>query len=725
MTLALHFQQDNWEALEISWTEMMAAGAPLEPVLEVLDLAAERKVMPRCVGLVREHATLLRGASKNAEAAELLGRALLGGGSPGELAGELVKAAHAAWSAEDWWSAYAELAGLHENSTDVRAAWRNFRKLLGLKPDAVVLHASGWGMGRILELDRASLEIAVQFQSGRKDRFPVKSAIAIFDVLEDEDLRALVVRDPAALKKMVQSEPLEVLTRLLRRYGGRASHAVLKAGAAQIGLEGSAFSSWWRRTRPLAETSPWFEVTGNATKAQVRLLARAADPLSSLKRQLRLAPSLANAQTRVRDLLAGKGLEPAMREAALDTIEELAAQDSQPLAERLAAWMLLREQRKVTPPQLAARLERAAASSPVGEGAEAPGLWKFFAQFTGAREQERCIDFLIELHGEPEWLDVASRSITHAPPGMARALIDAFLERDRGAEMVKHYASLLARPTRNPHVLLALAEPIENGRAKGEMPGPLQRAQALLLLAVYLHEEAPGDTWLGRARARLTNLLAGTERPLLRRLLERADRTSLKGFLSIVQRGVDDPIESLLTDIVVEQAPEIFRELEKPFWERGAVWTTRRGLERREAELRELKDVKIPANAEAIGRAASYGDLSENSEWEAAIEEQRTLTTRAMEMEQELRGAQLLENAALPDETVAPGTGVSYRDLATGQTHDVTLLGPWDLGEEGVMSYRAPLAAGLLGLRKGQRSRIELPGGAVEVEVLDIRLAQL
>jgi transcription elongation factor GreA len=208
-------------------------------------------------------------------------------------------------------------------------------------------------------------------------------------------------------------------------------------------------------------------------------------------------------------------------------------------------------------------------------------------------------------------------------------------------------------------------------------------------------------------------------------LLERADRTSLKGFLSIVQRGVDDPIESLLTDIVVEQAPEIFRELEKPFWERGAVWTTRRGLERREAELRELKDVKIPANAEAIGRAASYGDLSENSEWEAAIEEQRTLTTRAMEMEQELRGAQLLENAALPDETVAPGTGVSYRDLATGQTHDVTLLGPWDLGEEGVMSYRAPLAAGLLGLRKGQRSRIELPGGAVEVEVLDIRLAQL
>ena len=65
----------------------------------------------------------------------------------------------------------------------------------------------------------------------------------------------------------------------------------------------------------------------------------------------------------------------------------------------------------------------------------------------------------------------------------------------------------------------------------------------------------------------------------------------------------------------------------------------------RPGSLRELTEVKIPANQDAIGVAASYGDLSENSEWEAAMEEQRNLTSRAMAMEEELRNTGLIEEA--------------------------------------------------------------------------------
>ena len=143
-------------------------------------------------------------------------------------------------------------------------------------------------------------------------------------------------------------------------------------------------------------------------------------------------------------------------------------------------------------------------------------------------------------------------------------------------------------------------------------------------------------------------------------------------------------------------------------------------MERRSAELRELTDVKIPANSEAIGKAAALGDLSENSEWEAAIEEQRNLTARAQEMEAEIRSAELIDEVALPADTVAPGTRVSYREVATQEEHSIVILGPWDAHGEEVISYRAPLAAGMLGLQAGSKGTLDLPSGAIEIEVLTI-----
>ena len=133
-------------------------------------------------------------------------------------------------------------------------------------------------------------------------------------------------------------------------------------------------------------------------------------------------------------------------------------------------------------------------------------------------------------------------------------------------------------------------------------------------------------------------------------------------------------------------------------------------------------EVKIPANTDAIGKAAAMGDLSENSEWEAAIEEQRNLTSRASEMEVELRNVDLIEGAILPKNVVSPGTTVRYREGGTPADQEITILGPWDT-EEGdhVVSYRAPLAAGLLGHKAGEEVQIALPAGPIRLKIVSVR----
>lgn len=698
---------------------MILEAADPESALEALRVAAEHKCIPRLLPFLREHAEMLAQAGRHAEAAEMLGSAMLLGGSPGELAKALYQRAQAAWGATETWTAFTQIAELHESALDMRRSWRAFRKLLDLEVGRAVYHAKGWGLGRIEALDPQQLEVSVAFASGRRDRFPFSTAIEIFEVLERSDLRSLVVSDAARLEAMIQKEPLEILRWILRRSGGKASHGAIKLAMATLGIEGPRFATWWRRAKKEADTSEWFELTGTATRVQVRMLDRAEAPAEGLRRQLARSKDLGEALARVRAIFqGGASVSDDVRRVALDTLEALADNGATAtLPERLAAWLLLREERHQTPARLAAELQRAANAPPPPDPSVPPALWTLFREAPGLREQERCVDLLREFRGAG-WLDEACEHLQHAAPGMARPLVEALEAAGRGEELTEHYVALLARPTRNPTLLIALAERVETGRVAGALPAPAQRAQCLLQLAVFLHKHAPGQPELLRARGRLSALLAGTKPPLLRAMLENTDLETLRGLASLVEGGVDVALDRVFTRVAVDLSPDVFRGDEKPFWETPGTWTTRRGLRSQEEELRLLREVKIPENSEAIGRAASYGDLSENSEWEAAIEEQRTLTTRAMQIETEIREAQLIENASLPEDTVCPGTEVRYRDLSDGSQHLVKVLGPWD--GDGSISYRSPLAAGMLGLHVGERARIDLPSGHTSVEVLEI-----
>jgi len=142
------------------------------------------------------------------------------------------------------------------------------------------------------------------------------------------------------------------------------------------------------------------------------------------------------------------------------------------------------------------------------------------------------------------------------------------------------------------------------------------------------------------------------------------------------------------------------------------------GYEQLIRELKALREER-PRIVEAIEEARAHGDLSENAEWEAAIEEQRTLTGRAMEMQTELSKVELIENAILPEDMACPGTVVRYKDAGKSREQEIVILGPWDTDlAENVVSYRAPLAAGLLGKRPGEKAKITLPSGTLDVEVI-------
>ena len=726
MSLASQLRASEWSDFEATWAQLMSGSDPIDPALAAIDVAGERKQLTRVLPLVREYSDVLEAAGRTQEAARLLGRALLAGGPPGELSVRLFRTAEAGWASEPWWEEYARLADFHEATADVRRAWKALSQLIELGEGTVVFHRSGWGAGQVTELELKKLEVRVKFLSGRRDWFPIKSIIETCEVLDPLDLRSMLVREPDELQRLLREEPLEVLSRVVRRYGDRVKISVLKSAMSQIQIEGPTFNSWWRKARKAAETSTHVEVTGTGNNSLVRLLEEAADPAESMKRQLRLSKNLGAALTRVRDLSTGEGLSDELKEAAFSSLETLAEAEDEEESSRLSAWLLLRSGRGVTPEPLRERLAAAAAAEAPEDPAEPGELWKMFAKFPGARDQEAAIDLLRELHPEDAWIDEAANNLFHAPPGMVRALADALLTAERHEVLSKTYMALLIRPTRNPTLFVALAEQAESGKLKGKFPADLQRLHSFLLLAQHLAEQAGADVFRTRATTRLVSLLTGGEPPLLQSLLEGAKRGEVKNFMPMISKGVDGAIDRTFTHIAVSMYPDIFRDGSRPFWEEeNTTWTSRSGLAKREAELRDLREVKIPANSEAIGKAASYGDLSENSEWEAAMEEQRNLTARAMQIEEELGKAHLIEDAMIPQGVVAPGTVVKYREVDSGEEREVRIMGPWDSEADNDISYRSPVAQGMLGNREGSRATLTLPGGTKEVEVVAVELVAL
>jgi transcription elongation factor GreA len=724
MSLASLVRAEDWTALEKHWAHLMGSEAPIDEVLAAIDLARETKQVSRVLPFLREHADLLETAGRHGDAAMVLGHTLLAGGPPGELSVRLFRCARAAWESESWWSAYTGLSGFKDSTEDVRKAWRGLHQLMSLGEGSAVFHRSGWGPGEVIEMERTKLEVRIKFASGRRDWFPIKSVIDTCEVLDADDLRALVVKNPDELARLIREEPIEVLSRVLRRYNGRTTQAVLKTAMAQLGLEGTGFTSWWRKARKLAEQSNQHEVTGSGAQTQIRLLDAVVDPATSMRRQLRMSKDLSAALARVRDLLADKKLELAVRDAALETLEELAEQKDVASAQRLSAWMLLRSVRGKTPDQLAARLQRAIEQPPPAQG-DSPALWELFAHLPAARDQEACVTVLKEIYGDAGWIEQGCEHLMHAPPGMARALVDEILAAGRNDVLRAAYSSLLIRPTRNPHLLIVLAEHAEAGRIHGDFPPPVQRLHSLLTLATFLFTGEGADPTRTRAQLKLTQILTAGDKPLMARLLADASRKEIRALMPILSKGVDPALDRAFTHVAIARFPTIYRDDNRPFWEEeNVIWTTQKGLDRREEELRELREVKIPANSEAIGKAASYGDLSENSEWESAMEDQRNLTQRAMEIEEEVRRARLIEHAAIPEGIVTPGTRVTYRD-PSNVVHTVDIVGPWDTTSSECISYRSPVGQGLLGARQGEKATLRLPTGTIEVRIEKVELLHL
>jgi len=152
---------------------------------------------------------------------------------------------------------------------------------------------------------------------------------------------------------------------------------------------------------------------------------------------------------------------------------------------------------------------------------------------------------------------------------------------------------------------------------------------------------------------------------------------------------------------------------------------TVRGAELLKEELTRLKHVERPAVIQAIAEARAQGDLSENAEYDAAKERQGFIEGRIAELEAKLAHAQVIDPKEIEqDGRVVFGTTVELVDIESDAKHLYQIVGDDEADlKENKISISSPIARALIGKSVGDVATVHAPGGARQVEILDVRYA--
>lgn len=147
---------------------------------------------------------------------------------------------------------------------------------------------------------------------------------------------------------------------------------------------------------------------------------------------------------------------------------------------------------------------------------------------------------------------------------------------------------------------------------------------------------------------------------------------------------------------------------------------TAEGLKKIEDKLEHLKSVRRREVAERIKQAIEFGDISENSEYEDAKNEQAFIEGEILTLEKMLRNAKLIEKGET--DVVTVGSTVVLKDLEFGDELEYTIVGSAEADPtEAKISNESPVGEAILGQKVGSVVEVNVPAGVLKYEILGLR----
>ena len=151
------------------------------------------------------------------------------------------------------------------------------------------------------------------------------------------------------------------------------------------------------------------------------------------------------------------------------------------------------------------------------------------------------------------------------------------------------------------------------------------------------------------------------------------------------------------------------------------AYMTQEGYDKMVAQLRHMETIDRPAASAAIAEARDKGDLSENSEYDAAKERQCMLEMKMNSRKAAIAEAKIIDASKLRNDVVQILSTVEMKNVKNGMVMKYTIVSEREANlREGKISSTTPIAQGLLGKKVGEVVDVKIPQGTIQLEILNI-----
>jgi len=590
---------------------------------------------------------------------------------------------------------------LGRDDVPLPTAVARLEKLLALPPGAFVVDPRRRHPGCVLGVDPERKVLKVSF--GESERGYDAVTIANVEAGAPDDFRALLAFSPDRLKALAADDPAGLARLVLKANGPEMKFRDFKAALEPV-ISAKAWSKWWSKARDRVRRSPHLEVSGG-TQPTLTLRARprsfedrARETFDEAKTPAaRLAFVLAYAGETGHDPEAEAQVVAHFAEALAHRLE--AGAQAEP-AEVLGTLAVLAEMHR-RHPDVVGRTETDFRT--LAPEADLPALVASFADAGLAC----CVLSYVRETLPDAWPQVFAEALPACGPDVCASLAAALSEAGHDDMLARAAAEIMRRPDECRTAIFWLwtaATADRFGRAFADVDRTSLTIR-FLLAADKIGQDARDDRGLRPLVAEIRSAVGARGGGPLRAVLEASDDAQAKDIRAAVERNraLTDAIRSRVLDLVRKIRPLHFATPTVEPWEdEDVIYTTTAALHKQEEAYGELVTVQVPANAKAIGDAAELGDVSDNAEFTAALEERDRLAERAARMQADIGKAKILMASMAAGDTVTVGSAVRARRLPDGEQQTLRFLGPWDTDiENHVYFYRAPLSLAFMGKKAG------------------------
>jgi len=677
-------------------------------MLEALELVAQRGGPDRTATLGWTWLTTLKQQADPREALAVGKALLLVCGDSSDLREEvleLVRHVHADHPGLDMLIEASGLAG----EKSARRALRTLDVCLHVKQGDFLIERDTDRVARITEIQPATGQYVVQTRQGTRS-LDADGLALNYEPADANDFRVLVQQRPDEVAALADKDPAALVVGILTSRHGRIDADHLEALLSPRFIPSRQWSKWWSKARAALRRHPHVVVEGRSPviltyHAQAQTLeseiepqwAQAATPLQRLS----------VIETYFREC---KGRRTSPQPAMIETMQRALQQridccrEGSPAEALAEALVLARLADAAEGPAEAADsarqiLKNAPNPSPLLAGLGEPRLYV------------SAVELIRDIWPE-RWPAIYLDLLPVAPYEGCDLLAARLAETGRLEELRGVVTTILDQPAASVDAVCWLwrgpsVQQLEPIPRRALLPRILETLNAL-----NLSDDAPAPV-LRNARSRIRAALSADDYAKYREVIAEMDAGTAATVLRTVDRvqGLGQVVHATLKRIIRQSYPdlEVRKITTDPWADNEIIFCTRRGMERHNAQLQELLNVKIPENARAIGEAAAHGDLSENSEYKFALEERDLLRARVARIQEDLSRATVLTAQEISTEQVDIGTRAHLETEDGGATITITILGPWEAdAQHRIYNYRAPLCAKLRGLKVGQTIALQL-----------------